>query len=98
MSRSPRGACGKLEQASAAMEAQSVCFTCDRPKDDATAASCRPWRHIRDEPYWAGLMNAAHSVQGCWAHGRYVSAGGRFCCSTAVVKVPHRPESLPYNL
>ena len=39
---------------------------------EATATSSRPWRHIRDEPYWVGLADWAHSVRVCWAHGRNV--------------------------
>ena len=47
-----------------------MCFAWGHPKDDATALSSQPWRHIGDRPYWAGLAGWAHSVQDCWPHER----------------------------
>ena len=49
-----------------------VSFACDRPKDDATSLSSPQWWHSGDGPYWAGLTDWAHNVQGCWSHGRTV--------------------------
>ena len=69
--RGPRGACGKDDHGKR-VEGSSVrvCFACDRSKDDATALSSQPWRHIGDGPYWAGLTDWAHSVEGFWPHER----------------------------
>ena len=38
-------------------------FAFDRAKDDATALSSPPWRHIVDGQQWVGLMDLAHIVQ-----------------------------------
>ena len=72
-SRCSLGACGKVEHGKRVDgNSVAVCYACDRPKDEATGAPSRPWRHVGDGPYWAGLTDWAYSVQGCWRHGRNI--------------------------